>query len=103
MPRFYLHLCNGAEFAEDDEGHDCADATAAQMRALEGLRDVLAGDLRDGRLNTSAFIEIEDEGKQIIGKVAFEDAVSLQSRAAVRPSRLQLVPSSPDDGPEDMG
>lgn len=50
MPRYYFHLCNGAEFAEDDEGVEVADPDTACAKAAEGLRDVLAGDLRFGHL-----------------------------------------------------
>jgi hypothetical protein len=97
MPRFYLHLCNGAEFAEDDDGIDLPDTATARARAVEGLRDVLAGDLQSGQLNTASFIEVEDEQRQLIATVLFEEAVALNATSAIRPPRQRVVAGSPGE------
>ena len=77
MPRFFLHVFDGNIFAEDREGLDLPDVAAAREEAVEGLRDMLAGDLRGGHLNTAASIRIEDEGHQLVGTVSFADAVQV--------------------------
>lgn len=51
MPRFYLHICNGSGFVEDEEGMNLPDLAAARKEALKGLRSLLAEELRSGTLN----------------------------------------------------
>ena len=84
MPRFYFNLCNGAEFTEDAEGTELADYTAAHRRAMDSLRDVMAGDLLMGDLNTASFIEIEDEQRDLIETVSFTEVVTLRDEPHVR-------------------
>lgn len=78
MPRFYFNLCNGAEFAEDEEGLELADYAAARRKAVESLRGVMAGDLLMGDLNTASFIEIEDDNRELIETVSFAEVVNLR-------------------------
>lgn len=84
MPRFYFHLCSGPEFIEDDDGLELVDAEAARTSAISGLRDILAGDLQHGRLNTASYIEIEDEQHDLIGTVSFEDVVKISNEPVYR-------------------
>lgn len=77
MPIFFLHLCNGEGFVEDEEGSDHDHLRAARSTAVRGLRDALAGDLRQGYINTAAFIEIEDENRSFVETVHFADAVKI--------------------------
>jgi hypothetical protein len=86
VPRFYFNLCNGAEFAEDEEGLELADYAAARRKAVESLRGVMAGDLLMGDLNTASFIEIEDEKHELIETVSFSEVVSLRDEPHLRPS-----------------
>ena len=86
MPRFYFHLCNGAEFVEDEEGIDLPGNAAAHQKAVDSLRDVMAGDLLGGDLNTASFIEIEDEQHEYIETVSFGDVVRLRDERHVRRS-----------------
>lgn len=80
MPRYYMHICNGAGFVEDEQGVELADHEAARQRAIEAARDVMANDLRGGELDLSSFIEVEDEAKQLLFTIQFIDAVKLTSR-----------------------
>ena len=84
MPRFYFNLCNGAEFTEDAEGAELADYAAARRTAIASLRDVMAGDLLMGDLNTASFIEIEDEQRELIETVSFTEVVNLRDEPHVR-------------------
>jgi hypothetical protein len=36
MPRFYLHICNGNGFTEDEEGVELADEAAVRKAAIAG-------------------------------------------------------------------
>ncbi len=75
MPRFYLRLGIGARLTEDEEGCDLPDLAHARRRAIEGLRDVLAGELRRGNIDLSSFIEIEDENHALVMTVPLSEAV----------------------------
>ena len=77
MPRFYLHICNGSGFTEDEEGQEFTSAAAARQGAIKGFRDLLAGEILGGSLAVGSFIEIEDENGEVVGTVAFHDAVTL--------------------------
>jgi hypothetical protein len=88
MPRFYLHLCNGNGFIEDDEGSEFPDASAARKAAIAGLRDVTAGEIARGDLNLGSFIEIEDESGTLLATVHFSDAVAVREERGSRPSSV---------------
>lgn len=77
MARFYMHLSNGNGFTEDEEGVELEDENAAREKALSGARDLMAGDLREGELNLSSFIEVEDEAHRLLFTLHFSDAVKL--------------------------
>jgi hypothetical protein len=80
MPLFYMHVCNGNGFVEDQEGVELADGDMARVRAIEAARDVMAGDLRRGELDLSSFIEVEDEEHNLLFTLHFSDAVKLTAR-----------------------
>ena len=75
MPRFYLHLCDGRGFTEDEDGQDLPDLAAAHRAAVAGLREVLAGEVRAGVLRRASFVEIENEDRQLLRTVSFGEAV----------------------------
>ena len=75
MPRFYLHVCDGNGFNVDEEGTELRDVAAARLVAIDGLRDILAGELRAGVLRRVSFVEIEDGDRQLVSTVSFDDAV----------------------------
>jgi hypothetical protein len=79
MPRFYFHICNGHGFVEDEEGVDLPDEAAARRNAVEAARDVMAGDLREGRLDLTSFIEVEDDAHRLLFTLTFAEAVTVNS------------------------
>ncbi len=85
MPTFYFHVCDGSTFAEADEGIELADVEAARRQAVLGLRDILAGDVCRGEMNLAAFVEVEDENRQLLFTVTVEDAVQVKNEAGTRP------------------
>jgi hypothetical protein len=88
MPLFFLHLSNGLGFVEDTEGQEHPDLRAARAAGVQGLRDVLAGELRDGNLNTASFVEIEDETHELVATIMFADVVEFSDKVQRQPRRV---------------
>ena len=86
MPKFYLHLCNGTGFTEDHEGSEHRDLDAVHAVAMATLREVLAGEIKEGGLNTASFVEIEDQHRVLVATVTFEEAVAVSDRVGDRPN-----------------
>jgi hypothetical protein len=42
MPRYFLHLVNGAERTEDPEGAEFVDLAAAKQEAIECARELIS-------------------------------------------------------------
>ncbi|HEX8215155.1 MAG TPA: hypothetical protein VF582_06750 [Allosphingosinicella sp.] len=80
MPRYYFHICNGNGFAEDEEGVELADDEAARRVAYKGARDVMAADVQRGELDLSSFIEVENEKRELLFTLMFQDALDLTKR-----------------------
>ena len=78
MPRFFLHVCNGTGFLEEEEGVELADEAAARKAAIAGARDLMASEIRDGVLNLASFIEVEDEAHEHLFTLTFAEAVRVQ-------------------------
>lgn len=77
MPRFYLHLRFGPDFVEDDEGYDLADVEAARAEAVAGVRSIISDEVRTGRINLAACIDIADASGSVLTTLRFRDAVTL--------------------------
>jgi hypothetical protein len=77
VPVFYLHVRNGIGFVEDVEGHELADAAAAREVAIRSARDLMASEIRDGEMNLSSFIEVEDADHRHLFKLSFAEAVKI--------------------------
>jgi hypothetical protein len=84
VPRYYLHICNGFGFIEDEEGQEFADSNNAREAAIIGIRDLLADELRRGEINIGSFIEIEDEARRIVMTISFAEAVAIKSDTSAR-------------------
>jgi hypothetical protein len=80
MPRFYLHVCNGTGFVQDEEGQELPDLDSARAEAVRSARSIMASDVQRGMLDLSSFIEIEDEAHHLVDTLVFEEAVDLTSR-----------------------
>lgn len=80
MPRFYLHVCNGTGFIQDEEGQELPDLEAARAEAIKSARSIMASDVQRGMLDLSSFIEIENAEKQLVHTLCFGDAVDLTKR-----------------------
>ena len=87
MPRFFLHLCNGSGFVEDEEGVELSGVDAAREQAIDALRDIMAGEMRRGEINMGSFIEIEDQDRKWVMTIPFHEAVRVTTEHSQRPNR----------------
>jgi hypothetical protein len=77
MTRFYFDLHECGETLVDEEGIDCTDLAGARNCALRAARDVMAGEIHDGRLCLSCHIEVRDDRGVAVATVMFRDAVAV--------------------------
>jgi hypothetical protein len=82
MARFYLNLINGTGSAPDEEGVELADVQAAEARAIEGIRSILADEAKAGRLDLDGRIEIANESGAILRIVRYEEAFDIRPAGA---------------------
>lgn len=85
LDRDYLERrrCEWLERAEAATHGALAEArpsqAAAQMAAVDGLRDVLSTEIRQGRFSAASFIDVTNEKGDSLIKVRFSDAVRIDS------------------------
>jgi hypothetical protein len=77
MHRYFMHICNGTGFVEDEEGVELYDRDAAYERAVASARDVMSADIRNGFLDLTSFIEVEDEERSHLFTLIFADVVKI--------------------------
>jgi hypothetical protein len=74
---YFMHFSDGMDFVEDEEGRELPDDASARKEAIAAARDVMAGDLRDGKLDLGSFIEVENGGHELLFKITFADCVAV--------------------------
>jgi hypothetical protein len=62
----------------DEEGIELPNQAAARLQALKGARDIIASQVRHGHFNRSHWIDVVDEQGNLVLKVAFGDAVTIE-------------------------
>jgi len=77
MTRYFLHVEMPDGVAVDQEGEELADPQAARLQAMRGIRDVLASQVKQGRLDLRGRIKVTDEAGAEIATVSFEEAVTV--------------------------
>jgi hypothetical protein len=77
MPRFFFNLRNREE-VPDPEGLILSDAGAARQEAVRAARDIMAEEVRHGRLPLLKQIEVTDENGQPIFAVPFREAIEIE-------------------------
>ncbi len=76
MPRFFFHIRDG-ETLDDPDGMFLPDVRSARLEAVRSARDIMAGDLRRGRLHLSSCIEVTDAQGEPIFALPFAEAVEI--------------------------
>ena len=78
MGRYYFNVYND-EVTLDDEGAEYEDAAAAHRRAADEARNFAAESVKlRGHLILHHSVEVEDEGRNLIGIVYFRDVVAIE-------------------------
>ncbi|TPG51992.1 DUF6894 family protein [Sphingomonas glacialis] len=73
--RYRFNLIAEDQIVVDEEGLILIDIEAARARAIDTARDILAGELRAGRLPLNWIIAIADDSDTVVALVRFADAV----------------------------
>jgi len=98
MPRYYRHIRQGDLLIEDPEGIDLPDLAAARAEALEGIRDILAEAIRQGRDDwLEQAIVIADGTGRALTTIPFVEALPARMHSAL----LAVLSSTakPSSGP----
>jgi hypothetical protein len=72
--RFYLNVFNRTASAEDEEGVDLPDIEAARLNAIDGIRSIVASEVKSGKIDLHGRIEILDDGRRLKAVVHYRDA-----------------------------
>ena len=80
MSRFYFHVSNGSGFTEDREGEELADADEARAVATRAAREIMAADVRDGELDLTSLIRVEDQAGVLLFQLEFEHAIKVTGK-----------------------
>lgn len=75
MPRFFIHIDNGAQRIEDEEGSELPDIAAARDEALIAARHLWAAAIVDCRDLAAHSFVIADEQGDVIGMVSMDEAL----------------------------
>jgi hypothetical protein len=77
MLRYYMHMRNGSEFMEDYEGSDHPDIAAVHQEAVDAAREIMADQVRAGRMLGRGKFLIFDEGGGELALIPFRAALRL--------------------------
>lgn len=78
MPRYFFHIYDELEL-HDEEGLELADASDARRQAMAGVREMMCEEIKTGRLTLRHRVEVEDESGEEIFRLAFRDAVEIET------------------------
>lgn len=82
MPRFFLHIQNGHGLVRDEEGSDAADQAGAHILAVDSIRSIVAAEAREGLIDLTGHIAIEDDAGEPLIIVPFPEAFELRMPAS---------------------
>ena len=77
MPRFFFHLRDG-DSVDDPDGMYLPDVRTARLEAIRSARDIMAEDVRRGKLDLSFSIEVTDEQGEPILAVPFREVIDVE-------------------------
>lgn len=83
MPRYYFHLCDGADVLLDDEGREL-EADQLEERTLGEARAIIAADAINGHIFLNQKIEVRDDTGKVVHCLPFEAAVDVQHEGVRR-------------------
>jgi hypothetical protein len=62
----------------DDEGWELRDVAAARAEAIRAAREIICDQVREGRINLSHRIEVEDEDRRPVLTLPFRSVVEIE-------------------------
>ena len=77
MARYHLHLHECGTITTDEEGLDRPDMESARHEALVAAREVMCGELMNGKLCLDCHIEVQDEAGRVVHVLPFTQAVEV--------------------------
>ena len=77
VPRFFFNLRDDVS-VEDCEGKELPDARGAREAAVHYAREMMAEDVRDGRLVLKDSIDIVDEKGEKVLTLPFREAIDIE-------------------------
>lgn len=81
MHRFYFHLYEAGECARDTEGRELRTFEIALQEAATTVRDIIADDVRRGKICLESYIEIADSYGIPLATIFFDEAITIQGNA----------------------
>ncbi|RYD56768.1 MAG: hypothetical protein EOP60_04810 [Sphingomonadales bacterium] len=73
MPRYFFHLHHGVRALPDPEGSECANADAAVAQGVRTVLEMLADDVRQGRVDLGWRMTIEDASGRAVKAFTFAE------------------------------
>ncbi len=77
MRRYYFNILSGLSQIEDQEGEILPDVSSVRDRAIVIAREIMADEVREGRLDLGSSIEVRDETQSVVLTLAFADLVRI--------------------------
>lgn len=76
MPHYFIHIQDGLELLQDQDGAQYHDVAAAELEAKEGARHLMAECLRWGKpLQSSREMVICDDRGIVLSSILFSNAI----------------------------
>lgn len=76
MARFFFHLHECGSVIEDEEGIEREPEDLRKV-AIQNARDVMCGEVMNGRLCVACYIVVEDSNHKEVMRVPFKDALTI--------------------------
>jgi hypothetical protein len=77
MIRYFMHLRDGTDELLDPEGSEYESMDALRTAVLATVRDLMAGDMRNGVLDFRFRVDAEDADGTIVYTLAFKHGVNI--------------------------
>jgi hypothetical protein len=77
VAKYFMHLRDSTEELLDPEGQDFPTLEAMRRATLATARDLIAGDVRDGRIDLRFRIDAHDEAGELVYSLPFKHALSI--------------------------
>ena len=74
----YYFILHDEIVFRDDEGQNLPDDAAARAEAIKAVRELICEQVRDGRINLSYRIEVEDEDRRPVLTLPFRSVLTIE-------------------------